>query len=86
MDVTRSLLPLLVDGADNANEYLIGCILAVAFQTGGLTVSFLEPAQPSEVAQAMMNLMALNPQMSVLDPEASRNVCCVYSWSVVTEV
>ena len=55
------------------------------FQVRDLTVSFLGPAQPSELEGAVKNLTALNPQMSVLAPEPLRNVGCASPWLVLAE-
>ena len=66
-------------------EYLFEHSPGSEVQTRELTVSFLELVQLSELAGVMKNLMALNPQMSVLAPEPLRNVCCVSPWSVLAE-
>lgn len=55
-------------------------------QTRDLTVSFWEPALPSELEGAVRNLMALNLQTSGLAPEPLRNVCCASPWSVLAGV
>ena len=50
--------------------------LNAALAVNYLTVSFLDPARSSELVVVPKIRMALNPRMSILCPEAWRNVCC----------